>query len=86
MSEFYVSVINNNSYKKVCMCSSSSLDLFESVSEDLRREIADEGRVLSFLSDKVIDSDSSDSQFIYFITKVGEVQSGPSTYNGHHPL
>ena len=41
--------------------------------EDTRKGISDEGRVLTFLSEKVIDSDSSGSQFIYFVTKVRKI-------------
>ena len=53
-------------YRHVCI---DALELFDTVGQELRKEIADEGRVLSYLADKVIDNDSSDSQFIYFVTK-----------------
>ena len=53
-------------YRESCV---KSMELFRTVKDEICKDIADEGRVVTYLSDKLIEIDSSDSQFVYLITK-----------------
>lgn len=46
-----------------------SMDLFKSWEDDLLKEVAEGGRNIEYLSDRVIEADSTQSEFIYIITK-----------------
>ena len=53
-------------YRESCV---NSLQILRSVDGEVRRDIADEGRIVSYLSERIIENDSSSSEFVYFITK-----------------
>ena len=47
----------------------NSFGIFKHLEEDVRKEIAEKCHRLTYLSDKVVESDSSDSQYVYFVTR-----------------
>ena len=47
----------------------NSFGIFKHLEAETRKEIAEKVHRISYLSDKVIESDSSDSQYVYFVTK-----------------
>jgi len=47
-----------------------SLELFESWKDDDLKELASGGRNMEYLCDKVIEEDSTKSEFIYIVIKV----------------
>ena len=53
-------------HREICV---KSIKLLDAVDEKICKDIAEEGRVVKYSSDKVIEIDSSDSQFVYLITK-----------------
>ena len=86
-------------YRHSCI---KSIELFSAVDEFSRRQIAEECREITYLTDKIIEPDSRDCKFVYFVTKgecyvlrlldLDEQRRGErklrasDSYNGHHTM
>lgn len=46
------------------------MDLFKTWNDDVLKEVAEEGRNIQYLADRVIEMDTTETEFVYIISKV----------------